>query len=101
MGIGPKRMRLDSRLEHCTVARYHSIMNAETPGKLSKFQRYRARRKAAGFKEVRLWVRDPNTPEFKAEMTRAAIELRGSKSEREALEFIWTAMEDTMKDEPY
>ena len=47
-------------------------MNAETPGKLSKFQRYRARKKAAGYKEHRVWARDWDSPEFKAEMERAA-----------------------------
>jgi hypothetical protein len=43
-------------------------MNAEVPGKLSKFQRYRARKTAAGYTEVRRCVRDPNSPRFKAEM---------------------------------
>jgi hypothetical protein len=35
-------------------------MNAQSPGKLSKFQRYRANKKTLGLKEVRLWVRDTN-----------------------------------------
>jgi Protein of unknown function (DUF3018) len=75
-------------------------MNAETPGKLSKFQRYRAKKKAAGLREYRVWARDWDSSEFKAEMERAALELRGRKSESEAMEFIEAAMADAMKDIP-
>jgi len=75
-------------------------MNEQSPGKLSKFQRYRARKKAAGYKELRMWVRDPASPQFKAEMARAAAELRDSEAEREATDFIWAVMEDVMKDAP-
>ncbi len=46
-------------------------MNAQTPGKLSKFQRYRAAKKARGLKEVRLWVPDVKGSVFKAEIRRA------------------------------
>jgi Protein of unknown function (DUF3018) len=75
-------------------------MNTETPGKLSKFQRYRAGKKAAGFKEVRLWVRDPNSPQFKAEMKAFCHWQRNSKDEREAMEFIEAGMAEMMKDIP-
>jgi ferric-dicitrate binding protein FerR (iron transport regulator) len=75
-------------------------MNAQSHGKLSKFQRYRARKKAAGLKEVRLWVRDPQSPQFKAEMEAFAEWQRNSKSEREAIEFIEAAMADVLKDIP-
>jgi Protein of unknown function (DUF3018) len=76
-------------------------MNAQIPGGLSKWQRYRARKKASGFREIRLWVPDRNSPAFQDEMQRAATVLRGSDDERDVMDFIWTAMEETMKDEPY
>lgn len=43
-------------------------MNAPPPQ--SKFQAYRARKKAAGLREVRRWVVDTRTPEFLAEARR-------------------------------
>ncbi len=46
-------------------------MNAETPGSQDKFRRYRAAKKAAGLKEYRIWARDWDSPEFRAEMDRA------------------------------
>ena len=76
-------------------------MNMEAPKDQDKFRRYRANKKARGLREIRLWVRDPNTPEFKDEMKRAAAELGKSKAEHEAMDFIWATMDDTMKDEPY
>ena len=75
-------------------------MNAETPKPQDKFRRYRARKKAAGLKELRMWLPDVHSAEFKAEMARAARELNGSQSEREAMDFIEAAMADTMKDIP-
>ncbi len=75
-------------------------MNAETPGKLSKFQRYRARKKAQGLKEVRMWVRDPNTPEFKAEMAAFAEWQRNSEEEREINRFAEALLEDALKNLP-
>jgi Protein of unknown function (DUF3018) len=41
-------------------------MNAESPRDQDKFRRYRARKKAAGLKEVRMWLPDVHSPEFKA-----------------------------------
>lgn len=65
------------------VARYHvPVMNA--PPKQSKFQAYRARKKAAGLREVRRWVVDTRTPEFQAEAKRQAALLNHSKDEQEA-----------------
>lgn len=76
-------------------------MNAETPGKLSKFQRYRARKKAAGYKEVRLWVRDPKSPEVQAQLKAFGEWQRKSKEEREIMDFMGAAMAEVMKDVPY
>lgn len=75
-------------------------MNAETPGKLSKFQRYRARKRAAGYKEVRLWVRDPNTPQFKAELEAMALYHRESEEEQEFNRFADALADETLKDLP-
>ena len=57
-------------------------MNA--PPEQSKFQAYRARKKAAGLREVRRWVIDTRTPEFQAEARRQAALLNHSEDEREA-----------------
>ncbi len=75
-------------------------MNADIPGSQNKFRRYRAAKKARGLKEIRMWLPDVYSAEFKSEMARAAKELNGSQSEREAMEFIEAVMADTMKDEP-
>ncbi len=58
------------------------VMNA--PPEQSKFQAYRARKKAAGLREVRRWVIDTRTPEFQAEARRQAALLNHSEDEREA-----------------
>lgn len=59
--------------------------------KVSKFQRYRARRKAAGMKLLRIWVPDPSAPGFAKEARRQGKLLRGRPEEQEALRFIEAA----------
>jgi Protein of unknown function (DUF3018) len=54
----------------------------------SKFSAYRARKKAAGLREIRMWVPDTRTPEFKAEAKRQAALLDHSEDEREAAEMM-------------
>ena len=56
-----------------------------------KFQRYRASKKAAGMKLVRLWIADPRTPGFQAEAERQASLLREAQEELDALDFIEAA----------
>jgi hypothetical protein len=75
-------------------------MNAQTPGKLSKFQRYRAKKKASGLKELRLWVRDANSPEFKAQMARAEKEYRALPADPGLEAFLDEALADVLKDIP-
>ncbi len=75
-------------------------MNAETPGHQDKFRRYRARKKAAGLKEVRLWLPDTKSAEFKAQMERFAEYQRTSVEEREAMEFIEGHMAEVLKNIP-
>jgi hypothetical protein len=54
----------------------------------SKFAAYRARKKAAGLREIRMWVPDTRTPAFKAEARRQAALLDHSEDEREAAEMM-------------
>lgn len=61
-------------------------MNA--PPKQSKFQAYRARKKALGLREVRMWVPDTRSPEFIAEAKRQAALLYKGEDEREAAEMM-------------
>jgi hypothetical protein len=75
-------------------------MNAQTPGKLSKFQRYRASKKAQGLKEVRMWVRDPMSPQVKAEIVAFAQYQRHATEEREIMTFIEAASVDALTDSP-
>ena len=60
---------------------------------LTKFQRYRKRQQHRGMKQLRIWVPDPNRPEFAAEARRQGLLLRGRAEEAEALDFIGAAVE--------
>ena len=70
------------------VARYLGRMNDASPTRQDKFRRYRERKKAAGLRQVRMWLPDVNAPGFREEAERQAGLLRGTKGEKEALE--WT-----------
>ncbi len=100
MAIGRMQIRLGWWLDFRKVARYHTCMNAQTPGKLSKFQRYRAKKKAQGLKEVRLWVPDANSPQFKAQMALAEKEYRGLPKDPELDAFMEANLADVLKDIP-
>lgn len=65
----------------------------QTNGGLTKFQRYRQQWRRRGMKQLRLWVSDPNRPEFTAEAKRQGLFLRGRVEESEALGFIAAALE--------
>jgi hypothetical protein len=60
---------------------------------LTKFQRYRQQQQRRGMKQLRIWVPDPNRPEFAAEAKRQGLLLRGRTEEAEALDFIAAATE--------
>jgi len=64
----------------------------------SKFRRYRARKKAQGLREIRMWVPDVHSPEFQAQAKREAEILRGVREEQESLDLIEAVMAETMKD---
>jgi hypothetical protein len=55
---------------------------------LSKQARYRAAKKAAGLKEVRLWVYDTSNPEFRARLRRDMEAVRKSEQERRDIAFV-------------
>ena len=61
-------------------------MNA--PPFQSKFKAYRARKKALGLREVRLWVPDTRAPGFAEEARRQAALLDHSEDEREASDMM-------------
>ncbi|SMD09155.1 Protein of unknown function [Rhizobium sp. RU36D] len=60
---------------------------------LTKFQRYRRQQQHRGMKQLRIWVPDPQRPEFAAEAERQGLLLRGRPEEAEALAFIAAATE--------
>ncbi len=60
---------------------------------LSKFQRYRLQQRHRGMKQLRIWVLDPDRPEFVEEAHRQGKLLRGRPEEAEALDFIAAAVE--------
>jgi hypothetical protein len=67
----------------------------------SKFAAYRARKKAAGLREVRRWVWDVNSPAFIEQLRCEAEILKDAPEQRDATDFIEAAMADMMKDHPY
>ncbi len=54
----------------------------------SKFARYRARKKANGLREVRLWLPDVNAPGFWERSVLAAAILRDAPEEEETMAFL-------------
>ena len=56
----------------------------KAPSRRDKFHAYRARKRASGLREVRLWLPDTRSPEFLAEARRQAARLNHSEDEREA-----------------
>lgn len=55
---------------------------------LSKQARYRAAKKAAGLKEVRIWTFDTNDPAFLAQLKRDMELIRNDPDEIEVQKFI-------------
>lgn len=60
-------------------------MNDHSP---SKFARYRARKKAQGLREIRMWVPDVKAPGFWERSVAAAAILRDAPEEEETVRFI-------------
>ena len=61
-------------------------MNAE--GRPDKFRRYRERKRAAGLREVRLWVPDVRSAAFRVRLAVDVAALNGAAGERESVRFI-------------
>jgi hypothetical protein len=64
---------------------------ADLDPRRSKFAAYRARKKAAGLREIRMWVPDLESPEFRAEAARQAALLDQTEEEREISAFMVAA----------
>lgn len=56
-----------------------------------KFRAYRARKRAAGFRELRMWIPDLDSPVFRAEAARQAALADQSEEEREISDFMEAA----------
>jgi len=54
----------------------------------NRFQRFRARRKAQGMKELRLWVPDTKRPGFTQEMKRQLTLVEKTSEDQDTLAFI-------------
>jgi hypothetical protein len=78
------------------VARYLQRMNVHTP-KPNKYKAYRERKKAAGLKQVRIWVLNPDVPGFREAMSAAFERERQSQNQesRDLRAFLDAAAEDT------
>lgn len=63
-------------------------MNDSSPDRQDKFRRYRARKKAQGLREIRMWVPDVDAPGFQERLDRQIAAINASKSHREALDWI-------------
>ncbi|MGF1550831.1 MAG: antitoxin MazE-like protein [Sphingomonadaceae bacterium] len=63
-------------------------MNDHSPRREDKYRRYRARKKAKGLKEIRMWVPDVNAPGFWERSVLAAAILRDAPEEEETMLFI-------------
>jgi len=71
-------------------------MNVHT-SKPNKYKAYRQRKKAAGLKQVRIWVLDPDVPGFREAMNAAFERERHSQSQetRDLRAFLDAAAEET------
>ncbi len=64
-------------------------MNA--PPRQDKFRAYRERKKAAGLREVRIWVPDIDSPDFKQRLADQIARINGSADE----EALLAALDDS------
>lgn len=62
-------------------------MNDLSPKQTDKFRTYRARKKAAGLREVRMWVPDVNSTEFQQALDAQIDRINASEDEREVMIF--------------
>jgi hypothetical protein len=81
-------------IDDVAVARYLPPMNDLSPNRTDKFKAYRARKKAAGLKELRMWVPDVNAPGFQEELDAQIAKINASADEREVLIFCEEAAKE-------
>ena len=75
-------------------------MNEASPIKLDRNRAFRARKKAAGLREVRLWVPDMRLPGWQAEAKRQSALLDHSEDEREASDMMVRLAQEVWDREP-
>jgi len=75
-------------------------MNDASPDKQDKFRRYRARKKAAGLREIRMWVPDINAPGFKERLDKQIAAINASKDSAEVQEWLDEMTEEVWNDLP-
>lgn len=75
-------------------------MNEASPAKYDKYRAYRERKKAKGLREVRMWVLDTRTPEFKEAVKRQAEAIRKSAEDREIARGMELALAEVWNDLP-
>ena len=62
-----------------------------------KFRRYRARKRAQGLREIRMWVLDINAPGFQQLLDEQIERINASEDEREVMIFCEAAAEETWR----
>lgn len=70
-------------------------MNDLSPKRQDKFRAYRARKKAAGLREIRMWVPDVDAPGFQERLDKAAAAINASYENQEILDWIEAAAAET------
>lgn len=73
-------------------------MNDSSPAGQDKFRRYRARKKAQGLREVRMWVPDVDAPGFQERLDRAVAAINASPDEVEAMKWCEAAATEVWND---
>ena len=76
------------QIDRAQVARYLVLMTDLSPKRHDKFRAYRARKKAAGLREVRMWVPDVRSKEFWEQSVRCAEALKNDPGEEETMRWI-------------
>ncbi len=69
-------------------------MNNSSPARHDKFRAYRARKRAKGLREIRMWVPDVNAPRFQDELEDQIARINASEDEREVMIFCEAAAEE-------
>jgi len=80
------------------VARYLAAMNDSSPARQDKFRRYRARKKAKGLRELRLWVPDVDAPGFQERLDREIAAINISEDNAEVMKWCEAAAAEVWND---